>query len=272
LKKLFGAFWRRNLAFANLAIVSNLEYRLNYFIDAIVQPVLTTGIEILLWFAIFKGANTDSIAGFDRANYLSYAMWAAFFARIATSWMYEFRMIEEVSSGTLNSLLVRPMSFYEYYLSQLMGYKLVTTVISLIIPICAAKLFNLPTDYSRLPIAVLLCFYYLVLVHTISFLISCAAFYFTKISSFTVAKNLLFWILMGELFPLDLLPAGLKAVVLKLPFTAGVFTPVGYVIGRVGIDVVIDGFISVTVSLIVLNLLGYAIWNRSLREYTGTGA
>ncbi len=74
MKKSFAVFWKRNLAFANLAIVSNLEYRLNYFIDAIVQPVLTTGIEILLWFAIFKGANTETVAGFARESYLSYAI------------------------------------------------------------------------------------------------------------------------------------------------------------------------------------------------------
>ncbi len=272
MKKSFGVFLKRNLAFAKLAIVSNLEYRLNYFIDAIVQPVLTTGIEILLWFAIFKGANVTTIAGFGRESYLSYAMWAAFFARIATSWMYEYKMIEEVGSGTLNSLLVRPMSFYEYYLSQLMGYKFITTIVSLIVPVVASYFFELPTIYSRLPLAILLCFYYLILVHTISFLISCAAFYFTKISSFTVAKNLFFWILMGELFPLDLLPLNIKKVFLLLPFTAGVFTPVAYVIGRVDIELMIQGFISVTVFLVVLNTLGYFIWNKALGEYTGTGA
>jgi ABC-2 type transport system permease protein len=238
----------------------------------IVQPVLTTGIEVLLWFAIFKGAHSTMIAGFNRESYLSYAMWAAFFARIATSWMYEFKMIEEVSSGTLNSLITRPMSFYEYYLSQLMGYKFITTIISLLVPIIAAWYFDLPTYYQRIPIAVILCFYYLILVHTISFLISCAAFYFTKISSFTVAKNLLFWILMGELFPLDLLPQNFKTIFMLLPFTAGVFTPVGYIIGRVGIDIVIQGFVSVTISLIVLNFLGQILWKNALKSYTGTGA
>jgi ABC-2 type transport system permease protein len=105
LKKSFAVFLKRNLAFANLAIVANLEYRLNYFIDAIIQPILTTGIEILLWVAVFKGAKSDSIAGFSQANYLSYALWSAFFARIATSWMYEFKMVEEISSGSVNEFL-----------------------------------------------------------------------------------------------------------------------------------------------------------------------
>lgn len=272
MKKSFVVFWKRNLAFANLAIVTNLEYRLNYFIDALVQPTLTTGIEILLWMGVFTGAQTQSIGGFGLDSYLSYALWAAFFTRISTSWMYEFRMIEEVSSGTLNSLIVRPMGFYEYYLSQLMGYKLVTTLVSLVIPVIAAKYFNLPTDLSRLPLAVLLCFYYLILVHTISFLISCAAFHFTKISSFTVAKNLALWILMGELFPLDLLPSPYKEWFIAMPFSAGAFLPVGYIVGRVELSQMAQGFVSVTYGLIVFNILGYFLWKKGLESYAGTGA
>ncbi|MBY0414742.1 MAG: ABC transporter permease [Bdellovibrionales bacterium] len=272
LKKSFAVFLKRNLAFANLAIVTNLEYRLNYFIDALVQPILTTGIEILLWIAVFKGAHSDTIAGFSKDNYLSYALWSAFFARIATSWMYEFRMIEEVSSGTINSLIVRPMSFYEYYLSQLMGYKLVTTAVSLIIPVIAASYFNLPSIISRLPLATLLCFYYLILVHTISFIISTMAFHFTKISSLTVAKNLFMWILMGELFPLDLLPEPWKTMIINIPFASGVFIPVAYITGRVEVGTVYNGFISVTVGLIVLNLLGAYLLKRGIDSYVVTGA
>jgi ABC-2 type transport system permease protein len=255
-----------------LAIVTNLEYRLNYFIDALVQPVLTTGIEILLWVAVFKGAHADSIAGFSKDNYLSYALWSAFFARIATSWMYEFRMIEEVSSGTINSLIVRPMSFYEYYLSQLMGYKLVTTAFSLIIPVIAATYFHLPTTLARVPLATLLCFYYLILVHSISFIISTIAFHFTKISSMTVAKNLFMWILMGELFPLDLLPEPYKTTIINLPFASGVFIPVAYITGRVNIATVQRGFLSVTIGLIILNVLGAYLWKKGLESYVGTGA
>ncbi len=272
MKKSFAVFCKRNLAFANLAIVSNLEYRLNYFVDAIVQPVLTTGIEILLWIAVFKGANTELIAGFTKNHYLSYALWSAFFARIATSWMYEFKMVEEVSSGSINSIITRPMTFYEYYLSQLMGYKLVTTAISLIVPVIVVQFFDLPTNLARVPLAVLLCFYYLIMVHSISFIISSLAFHFTKISSLTVAKNLFMWILMGELFPLDLLPEPWKSFIIALPFSSGVFIPVGYITGRVEINTVMQGFVSVTIGLIILNIIGAYMWKKGMDSYVGTGA
>lgn len=269
---LSAVFWKRNLAFAKLAIVSNLEYRLNYFVDALVQPTLTTGIEMLLWYAVFVGAATNQIAGFGREFYLSYALWAAFFARICTSWMYETRMINEIDSGSINSLLTRPMSFYEYYFSQLMGYKFITTVVSMLVPLIAVNLFDLPTKHERLPLAFALEFYYLILVHSISFVISSLAFFFNKVHSMTAAKNLALWLFTGELFPLDLMPDPFKPLIISLPFSAGVYVPVGYLTGRLEIDSVWTAFTSVTIGIVIVNLVGAWIWKKGVNVYAGTGA
>jgi ABC-2 type transport system permease protein len=272
LKKSFVVFWKRNLAFFNLAILSNLEYRFNFIIDAMVQPTMGALIEILVWVAVFKGADSNLINGFNKDHYLSYAIWASFFARISASWAYEFKMVEEVSSGTLNTLITRPMSFYEYYLSQMLGYKFVTTLFSFIVPIIAVLFFNLPTELLKMPLAILLCFYYLILVHTISFIISTVAFHFTKVSALTVAKNLALWILAGEIFPLDLIPNPYQKWLIMLPFSSGVYLPVGYMTGRVTLDQMINGFISVSVGIIVLNIIGFKLWSIGLKEYSGTGA
>jgi ABC-2 type transport system permease protein len=268
----FAVFWKRNLGFFNLAVVSNLEYRVNYIIDALVQPIITCGIELTLWYAIFKTSDSGTIGGFTREYYLSYALWASFAARISTSWMYEFRMIEEVESGTINSLLVRPMSFYEYYLSQLMGYKFITTFVSFLFPVSIVLTFGLPTDFSKLPIALLLMFYYLFLVHSISFLVSTAAFFLNKIHSFTMAKNLLIWLLTGELVPIDLMPVWLRDFMMILPFPSAVFIPVGYITGRIDSSLVVQGFVSVTASIVAVNALGYFFWRKGLKNYVGTGA
>ena len=150
MKKSFAAFWRRNLALCNLGIVTNLEYRFNFVVDVFVQPILTVGIEVLLWLAIFKTAETAQIGGFSKDSYLAYAVWAPFLGRIAISWMYESMMVEEVASGSINTILSRPLSFFEYYLSQMMGYKVITTVFSLLVPVAASVFFKLPIYFERL--------------------------------------------------------------------------------------------------------------------------
>lgn len=266
------AFWRRNLAFSELAIVSNLEYRFNFFIDAFVQPLITVGIELLMWFAIFETANAVEIGGFTRDNYLAYGVWAPFLGRIAVSWMYESMMVEEVASGSINVILTRPISFYEYYLSQLMGYKITTTIISMIAPLLVTFFFKLPIHYERIPLAISLVFYYLFLVHTLSFVISTFAFYMTRVRSLTLVKNLTLWLLAGELVPIDLMPPTIAKILLLSPFPAGVYTPVAYITGRAGSDLVMQSFISVTICTVIAMGVGAVLWRKGLQSYTGTGA
>ncbi|MGZ3685036.1 MAG: hypothetical protein ACXVCI_14340 [Bdellovibrionota bacterium] len=119
---------------------------MNFITDAVAQPLMSALIEILLWFAVFRSVGGREIAGFSRENYLAYAIWASFVARITSNWMYEFRMIDDVESGSVNTLLARPVSFFEYYLSQFMGYKVITSVFSLIFPLAAVAWFGLPTQ------------------------------------------------------------------------------------------------------------------------------
>lgn len=272
MKTSFIAFWRRNLALANLGIVTNLEYRFNFIIDAFIQPALTVGIEVLLWLAIFKTASNGQIGGFGKQDYLAYAVWAPFLGRITISWMYEAMMVEEVASGSINTILSRPLSFFEYYLSQLLGYKLITTAFSLLVPLIASIAFDLPIYYFRIPIALLLIVYYLILVHMMSFLISIIGFYLTRVRSFTLLKNLTLLLLSGELVPIDLMPKYLEKLLLALPFSSGVYIPLAYLSGRGDLALLQQGFWNITAGIAVMGVACIFFWKRGIREYTGTGA
>ena len=185
--------------------------------------------------------------------------------------MYEFRMIDEIDTGSVNSILARPISFYEYYLSQFLGYKLLTTSISLVVPFFATFFF-IGTDHTRIPAACLLIVYYLFLVHTLSFTIASFGFFFNRVHAFTVAKNIALWMLTGELFPLDLAPEPFKSILISLPFASGVYVPVAYITGRLGHEDLLNGFVSVTFGLMVMGPIAAFVWNRGRRKYSGTGA
>lgn len=265
-------FLKRNLAFFRLAIITNLEYRFNFILDAVVQPSITALIELILWTAIFAAATGDTIGGFTKDYYLAYVLWAAFFARVTSNWMYEFKMIEEIEMGSINSLLVRPISFFESYLSQLLGYKSITTFFSFGFPLAAVLIFSLPTHLERIPLALLLIFYYLILVQVISFLVACLAFSLNRIYSVTTAKNLALWLFSGELVPLDLIPKPLGIWIEALPFGSAVFVPVGYITGRLGVEKVYSGFYSITITIVILGTIAFFMWKNGLKKYVGTGA
>ena len=181
-------------------------------------------------------------------------------------------MIEEIDTGSINGLLVRPMNYYEYYLSQLLGYKFVTTMFSFIFPIAIVSIFDLPTQWNRVPAALVLIFYYLIFVYGMSFCISSLAFFFNKVNSLTVTKNLALWLLTGELFPLDLMPEYIKNIFLALPFSCGVYIPVGYITGRIDSTTFLQGFQTTTIGLIVVSIIGFFLWKKGMKQYAGTGA
>lgn len=243
---------------------------MNFLADAIAQPILTSLIESFLWVAIFRTSGT--LGGFTREYYLSYVLWGSFFARINSSWSYEFQMIREIETGSVNAFLSRPATFFEYYLSQLLGYKTLVTIISLLFPFAAIRILNLPTIFSRIPMALIMTLYYVVLVHTMSMCVCSFAFFFNRVSSLTVAKNLSLTILSGELFPIDLAPPALKSILLSLPFASAVYVPVGYLTGRIDFTAYMKGLWNITWGLAVFGVLSAWIWRMGLRKYSGTGA
>lgn len=266
------SFWRKSTAAAKLAILTQLEYRLNFFIDGYVQPLVTALVEVALWYGIWHQGNFESLNGFGLDSYLAYALWATFVARVTTNWMYESMMMEDIELGRLNAILLRPFSFYSFYLSQFMGYKFSVIIGTLGVPLVFAYIFDLPSIFERLPLVFLLLFFYLIFVHTLSFFIASFAFFMTRVHSLTAGKNVVLWVLAGELFPLDLIPEPYAKWVILSPFASGVYVPVGYLTGRLEVSSVIQAFQSVGVGLLVCGFLSFCIWHRGLKRYAGTGA
>lgn len=255
-----------------MAILSQLEYRFNLFTDAVIQPVLTGLIEVTIWMAILSSTATGTLGGYSRESYLAYALWAAFFSRSSANWMYERRMMEEIETGTVNSVLARPISFYEYYLGQFMGYKVLTSALSFIVPLVIVSLIPGATDLSRFPLTCATLLVYLVFSHTMSFLVSSFAFFFNRVHSLTMAKNIALWVLGGEMFPLDLVPEPFRSVMIKLPFANSVYIPVGYLTGRFDERLVYQGLLSCVIGTAVVGAIGALIWSAGRRRYSGTGA
>jgi len=232
----------------------------------------STAIEVTLWMAMLTGMGKTSLGGFGREYYLAYALWATCIGRVTSNWMFEFTMLDEIDTGKVNSILVRPISFYEFYLSQFMGYKLTTAAFSFGIPIVASFILGVPFQVERVPLMLLLLVYYLVFAHTISFCVACLAFFINRAQSFTVIKNLAIWILAGELIPLDLYPEPLRSILIHSPFASGVYIPVGFLTGRFDYGLVLQSLVSVTCGIAVAGVFANFVWWRGMRAYTGTGA
>lgn len=259
-------------AYANLALQSHLEYRFNAFADWCLNPLISTTVELAMWWTMFEAMGVTTIGGFSREYYLAYANWALFFSRISANWMYEFRMMNEVESGSVNAILARPVSFYEFYLGQFFGYKISSTLFSLWLPALLSFWIGGTTDLMRLPASILLVFAYLFFTYNLTVCIVSLAFRLTKVTSFTVTKNFFIWLASGELFPLDLLPANIKAISMYFPFASACYLPVGFLTHRIGWSDWGHGMLITLAWGLGSAVAAQFFWQRGLRAYTGTGA
>ena len=125
---------------------------------------------------------------------------------------------------------------------------------------------------ERLPGMMLLLTYYLAFTYTLSFCIACMAFFMNRAYSLTPAKNMMLWALSGEMIPLDLYPEPFRNLLLHSPFASGVYIPVAYITGRIGHDLFLQSFVSITGGMMVAGGLAYGLWKMGMKSYTGTGA
>jgi ABC-2 type transport system permease protein len=141
-----------------------------------------------------------------------------------------------------------------------------------VIPIAIVLIIPGPTQLSRLPLACVLIFFYLIFVHTLSFSLASFAFFFNRVYAFTAAKNIALWVLTGELFPLDIMPEPFRHVIISLPFASAVYLPVGYLTGRFDESLIFKGLLSVAIGTAIIGTFAAFIWSAGRRRYSGTGA
>lgn len=264
-------FLKRNLAYIRLGSISRLGNRFDFVMIALVLPLLAYGIEAVFWLGIFDVSGQELVGGFTKAQYLTYLLWLT--TQLGgPNWRFERNLISEINSGAVNSLLVRPTSFYEFHLGQFLGLKLITLVTSLPFLLLIAYWLQLPLILSHLLPAICLGIAYLIMIYTVNFALACLAFSFEHVYSMNNTKNMILWAMAGELFPLDLLPSPLKEWFIRLPFSCGVYIPASYISGRISTELFLQGFVNVFIGTLIFGILARLLWKRGLRIYTGTGA
>jgi ABC-2 type transport system permease protein len=234
-------------------------------------PICFFLVEAAFWSGLIKASGSDQLVGFPVSYYLGYFLYSILQLG-SLNWRFERKMIAEINNGSVNALLLRPSSFYEYHLGQLLGQKLITALVMIPVVIFIAWMWNLPFHLERLPLVLLMGISYVILIFSLHFAVASMAFLFDNVYSLNNTKNMIMWILTGELMPLDLLPSPVREWVIALPFSCGIYLPASYLSGRIDAAIFLRGFLSLAIGGLLFGLLSQFIWKMGLRRYGGTGA
>src|SRR3989442_2228014 len=218
----------------NIGLQNTFVYRWNYFLRALFGLVPLAG-TVFLWRAIFHERG-GGLHGYDYGSMVYYYLLTLLISNLVTPTEDEWQIAADIREGQINSFLTKPMSYLAYRFSIFLSGRLVYTFVTLP-PI--ALIFLYFRHYISLPehaatyiytfismlMAALMQFF-------ITYSLAMMAFWILEISTIVFIVYSFEYFLGGQMFPIDIMPTGIQAVMKWLPFYYELFCPIAIFLER----------------------------------------
>lgn len=241
-------------------------YRLNFVLWRF-RNVLRVLMTYFLWTSIFS--TQTAVFGYTKEQMIAYLLLALFISSVVTSCPSNDNVGGEVSNGTLNNFLVKPIGYLRYWFTRDLSSKLLNIIFAVGEIAILFLLFRPIIHVSPNLVSLLL-------------LISAVIIYFLLGK---LAISVVFWapeqtwglmfiilvlveILTGMIFPLDVLPRWAFSALQFTPFPYLIYFPLASIIGKpIAVRILLQ-------SLIWMGILYYLVkkvWAKGLKTYSASG-
>jgi len=257
----------------NIGLQNTFVYRWNYFLRALFGLIPLAG-TVFLWSAVFKERGSG-LHGYDYGLMIYYYLLTLLVSNLVVPTEDEFQIAADIREGQINALLTKPMSYLAYRTSIFLSARLVYSFVTLppiaLIFIYFHEYVVLPTD----PLVYLLTVISTVMRAFIQFFITYSlamfAFWILEISTIVFIVYSFEYFLGGQMFPIDIMPPAIYAVMKWLPFYYELFFPVAIFLGRFkGVELA-QGLAIQTGWLLLTWLWARFMWQRGLGHYQAVG-
>ncbi|MGD8744377.1 MAG: ABC-2 family transporter protein [Candidatus Woesebacteria bacterium] len=266
MKKYFQVF--------RISFQQELAYRASFVLWRI-RNVFQIFLVFFLWDTIFL--NSDRVVfGYDRTRMLTY-VFGLMFVRAFVLSSKSADVAGEVSRGDISNHLIKPISYFKYWLTRDISSKALNIGFALVETAILFVLLNPPFFLQSNPLtlaafivslAIAMFLYFIIL-----FLNGAVPFWFPEMAwgmHFVVAVVVVEF-LSGALFPIDILPQTAQRVINLTPFPYLIFFPLQVYLGNIeGIELLRG----IAVSVFWVVALWFSldkVWQRGLRVYQAHG-
>ncbi|MFA5263147.1 MAG: ABC-2 family transporter protein [Opitutaceae bacterium] len=256
-----------------VGLQSNIVYRWNVAIRAF-SSLFHLVVVFTLWTAAYKGH--DSIGGFTLAQTLTYFILILVLQFLIGAVNEDYQIGEEIRNGLINQFLLKPINYFVYRFTIFISARLVSTFLALF-PLLVAYPFIqgylvFPSEPWRLWLGLPALTLSALIQFTIAYCFGLMAFWFLEIQSFVILSFAIETLLGGQIFPLDLMPAGLYKISQYLPYYYQMYFPAAIFTGRIGSpSAVLHGLAIQAFWCVFLLGLARLLWTRGLRQHTAVG-
>jgi len=258
----------------NIGLQNTFVYRWNYFLRALFGLIPLAG-TVFLWAAVFKERG-GGLHGYDYGSMIYYYLLTILVSNLVVPAEDEWQIAADIREGQINALLTKPMSYLAYRTSIFLSGRLVYCFVTLppiaVIFIyfrelrCAAKRSAgvrvsgaLDRD-GRV---------HSILHHLQSWRCLRSGFWKSPPScSSCIRSNISS---AGQMFPIDIMPAAVQAVMKWLPFYYELFCPVAIFLGRLKGPDLVQALAIQTGWLLLTWMWARFMWQRGLGHYQAVG-
>jgi ABC-2 type transport system permease protein len=266
---------KKYLQVLSVGIQNTLAYRLNFFFRAgfNLVPLAAT---IFLWRTIYASKAADSdVAGYELAQMISYYLVVSIVDALTAVNEDDWQIAAEIRDGQISQFLLKPINYFAYrmvlYAAGRIVY-LVTCFVPLgLFILYYQEYFHIPSDPSvylwfsfSVVLTALLQFF-------ISFTMALLAFWILEIDTFIFILFAIEYVAGGHLFPLDILPPWINALLVYTPFPYLLYFPVSIFIERTTGSMLSTGIAIQIFWVCAAFFLARFVWNRGIRKYSAVG-
>jgi len=261
------------LSVFNIGLQNMFVYRWNYFLRALFGLIPLAG-TVFLWSAVFKERG-GALHGYDYGSMIYYYLLTMLVSNLVTPTEDEWQIAADIREGQINSLLTKPMSYLAYRLGIFLSARLVYTFVTLP-PIALIFLYfrnyiTWPHDPSTYLLAIISTVLAALIQFFITYALAMMAFWILEISTIVFIVYSFEYFLGGQLFPIDIMPAGIQAAMKWMPFYYELFCPIAIFLERLRGADLRQALVLQTGWLFLTWAVAREMWRRGLGHYQAVG-
>jgi ABC-2 type transport system permease protein len=265
--------WRKYYKAFEMGFQTALEYRINFMISLIsaAYPII---IQTFLWTAIYQNAAGAVVYGYTYRQMIAYTFLAGLITRIVRTG-FEYEIMDDVKTGKFSRFLVQPLGYFPYRLCSYYGQKLPNlTIIGavLVVVLLGLSAFGgITLEFYRVLVFLIILALAVTLNFLIFYCISAMAFWIVEVGFLFEGIRIVFVLLSGGIFPLEVFGERFVRVMNFLPFKYTVNFPINVLTGKTSPGEAGLGIIIQIAWIGLCVLLANYLWRQGSRRFVAVG-
>jgi len=239
------------------------------------RNVLVVILVYYLWNSIYLSGNTK-IFGYERAEIMAYIMMLIIVRSLVLSSKVS-EVAKDISTGDITNLLVKPISFFNYWMTREFTNKVINLVFAIFETTFLILIFKPDIFIQSNPTYILLFLIALVFAMVnfflLMFIVSLLPFWIPEGAwglQFLI-PTVIVEFLSGAIFPLDILPKIVQNILNFTPFPYLIFQPINIYLGKVSSYMAIFYILISLLFVVIQYVLLRFVWKKGIKLYEAYG-